>query len=108
MSNVNWSEHNVLYHYTSWDNFEKIVKNHTWRFSSINGTNDLSEDLNLYVKQLLCDKNLINNISSDMKQEIIHQIDIDNYYNFKKYFIACFSSTVSVIQSVKPTFSFKI
>ena len=92
MSNVNWSEHNVLYHYTSWDNFEKIVKNHTWRFSSINGTNDLSEDLNLYVKQLLCDKNLINNISSDMKQEIIHQIDIDNYYNFKKYFIACFSS----------------
>ena len=32
----------VLYHYTSWDTFEKIVKNHTWRFSSINGTNDLS------------------------------------------------------------------
>ncbi len=82
----------VLYHYTSWDTFEKIVKNHTWRFSSINGTNDLSEDLNLYVKQLLSDKNLISNIQPGIKQEIIHQINTDNYYGFKNYFIACFST----------------
>ena len=82
----------VLYHYTSWDTFEKIVKNHTWRFSSINGTNDLSEDLNLYVKQLLDDKDLISNINLNTKQDILDHIDTDNYYGFKNYFIACFSS----------------
>ena len=82
----------VLYHYTSWDTFEKIVKNHTWRFSCINGTNDLSEDLNLYVKQLLDDNDLISNINPNTKQDILNQIDTDNYYGFKNYFIACFSS----------------
>jgi len=82
----------VLYHYTSWDTFEKIVRNHTWRFSSINGTNDLSEDLNLYVKQLLDDKDLVSNIAPNIKQDILDQIDTDNYYGFKNYFIACFSS----------------
>ena len=92
MNHVNRLEHNVLYHYTSSEVFEKIVKNHTWRFSSINGTNDLSEDLNLYVRQLLSDKYLIQNISDDAKNEILDHIDIDNYYEFKNYFIACFSS----------------
>lgn len=82
----------VLYHYTSWDTFEKIVKNHTWRFASINGTNDLSEDLNLYLKQLLSDKDLINNVEPNIKKEIKNQIDIDNFYGFKNYYIACFSS----------------
>lgn len=80
----------VLYHYTSWDTFEKIVKNHTWRFSSINGTNDLSEDLNLYVKQLLDDKDLISNINLNTKQDILDQIDTDNYYGFKKLFYCLF------------------
>lgn len=80
-----------LYHYTSWETFEKIVKNHTWRFSSINITNDISENLNLYLKQLLEDKNLISNITQNVKTDIIHYIDTNNYYGIKKYFIACFS-----------------
>lgn len=82
----------VLYHYTSWKTLKDIVENHTWRFSSINRTNDLSEDLNLYVKQLLNDKNLINNISDETKQDIIQHIDLDNFYGVKNYFIACFST----------------
>lgn len=80
-----------LYHYTSWETFEKIVKNHTWRFSSINGTNDLSEDLNLYLKHLLKDRSLISNIAPNVKQNIINHIETSNYYGDKKYFIACFS-----------------
>ena len=42
---------NELYHYTSLETFKLILENHTWRLSSINYTNDLSEDLNLYMKQ---------------------------------------------------------
>ena len=80
-----------LYHYTSWKTFEKIVKNRTWRFSSINDTNDLSENLNLYLKQLLSDKDLISNIALDTKNNIIRHIDANNYYDSKKFFIACFS-----------------
>ena len=72
-----------LYHYTSWKTFEKIVKNRTWRFSSINDTNDLSENLNLYLKQLLSDKDLISNIDYNCidKQSTppeIYLLSIDN------------------------------
>lgn len=79
-----------LYHYTSWETFNNIVNNHTWRFSSINGTNDLSEDLNLYVRQLLNDKKIVK-VDSNIKNKIIHNIKTDNFYGTKSYFIACFS-----------------
>ena len=82
---------NELYHYTSLETFKLILENHTWRLSSINYTNDLSEDLNLYIKQLLNDKKLISNINPSIKRDIIHHIDVNNYYGSKKYFVACFS-----------------
>lgn len=91
MCNTNNELPNVLYHYTSWNTFEKIVKNKTWRFSSINNTNDLSEDLNLYIKQLLSDKNIISNINSKTKKELIDLVEQTNYYQVPSYFIACFS-----------------
>jgi len=81
-----------LYHYCTWNTFEKIVTNKTWRFSSINGTNDISENLNLYVKQLLCSSSLFGKFSPNIRKNIIDEIENENYYNNKNYYIACFST----------------
>lgn len=87
----NLSVPQFLYHYTKWDTFKAIVENHTWRFSSINHSKDISEILNMYVKDILKDKHLINNLNREVKDNIIHCIDTDNYYGIKIFFIACFS-----------------
>ena len=87
----NFSVPPILYHYTKWKNFEKIVQNHTWRFSSINFTNDIKEKLNGYVIEILNDRYLINNLDQNIKDDIIHNINTDNYLGIKNFFIACFS-----------------
>lgn len=82
----------TLFHYTSFDTLKKIAENGTWRFSSINGTNDLSEHLNLYVTYLLKQSGLFEFISEDVKENVIQNINNQNYYGYKDYFITCFSS----------------
>lgn len=82
----------TLYHYTSFETLKKIVENRTWRFSNINGTNDLSEHLNLYVIYMLNQPGLFDFIPQNIRKEVIRNINNQNNYDFKGYFIACFSS----------------
>lgn len=83
----------TLFHYTSFETLKKIAENRTWRFSNVNGTNDLSEHLNLYVIYMLNKPELFDFISQDIKKEIVRSINNQNHSGFKDYFIACFSDS---------------
>jgi len=82
----------TLYHYCSYDTFKKIIEYKSFRFSSINGTNDISENLSKYVIALLKNNSVLGHIQKDIRTKVIQEIKTQNNSIDRDFFIACFST----------------
>ena len=81
-----------LYHYCSYKALDGILSTGSWWFGSINGTNDMSETDCLYVKEFIKDKNLIQNLDEESREDIILAIKrINDDKELQSRFIVSFS-----------------